>query len=426
MSIDHRRIGQELGLFALDEQLGAGLPMWLPRGAAIRRELESFVLELERRAGYQHVYTPPLAKRALYEQSGHWDHFRDDMFPPMRAGRAADEGANAESESESESDSESLVLRPMNCPHHMRVFAQGERSYRELPLRIAELGAMFRDERSGVISGLSRVRYMTLNDGHVFCREDQVAAEVAAIISLIQYAYELLGVEPHRWRLSMRGDGGKYVANDAMWARSEDILRGALDEAGIAFEEGAGEAAFYGPKIDVQVIDAAGREETLSTVQVDFHLPDRFGLGYVGEDGGNHRVIVVHRSLVSTMERMVAYLLERYEGALPCWLSPVQVVVLPVTDAPAVRAAADRVLGACLASDLRAEMRDARDTLGARIRRSAAEKVPYVAVVGEREAVDGSVSVRERDSQPDRRTDERLPALAFVARVHDAVRSRRR
>jgi len=404
MPVDHRNIGKDLDLFALDDQLGPGLPLWLPAGAAVRHELERFVIELERGAGYRHVYTPPLAKRSLYERSGHWAHFRDDMFPPMSL------------------DEDALVLRPMNCPHHMRVFASGERSYRDLPLRIAELGAMFRYERSGVVSGLSRVRAMTLNDGHVFCREDQLDAEVVAALQLVRRAHDVLGVEPARWRLSLRGEGDKFVGDDAMWAHSAAVLRAALDALGISYDEEHGEAAFYGPKLDVQVHDANGREETLSTVQMDFVLPARLGLSYVGADGARHAPAAIHRSLVSTMERMVAYLLERYEGALPVWLAPVHVAVLPVSDAAPLRSAADQLVGACLQAGLRVELLDARESLGSRIRRASLAKVPYVAVVGEREAAHSTVSVRSRAGGSERA----VPALAFVGDVRAEVAARSR
>jgi threonyl-tRNA synthetase len=355
MSVDHRSIGKDLDLFAADDQLGPGLPLWLPAGAVVRHELERFVVDLERKAGYHHVYTPPLAKRSLYERSGHWANFREDMFPAMSLD-GDDAGADA------------LVLRPMNCPHHMRVYEHGgDRSHRYLPLRLAELGAMFRDERSGVVSGMSRVRCMTLNDGHVFCRADQVEAELVSVLQLVRHAHAVLGVEPHRWRLSLRGDGPKFVDDDGLWERSASALRVALDAVGVIADEEAGEAAFYGPKIDVQVLDANGHEETLSTVQVDFHLPARLGLSYVGADGDRHVPVVVHRSLISTMERLVAHLLERYEGALPVWLAPVQVAVLPVSDAAPIRWAAERLVGACVQAGVRASLFDGRDTLSARI-----------------------------------------------------------
>ena len=251
---DHRRIGRELGIFANDELCGSGLPLWLPAGAAVRAEIERFVVELERKNGYQHVYTPELAKRELYVRSGHWEHFHDDMYPPMRTG------------------TEQVVLRPMNCPHHILVFAAQRRSVRDLPIRIAELGTMFRYERSGVVGGLSRVRQMTLNDGHVFCLPEHLEAEIGNILAMVEIAYEALGIPAPHYRLSLRGPGPKYVADDGLWQRSEAVLRAALRNLGADYEEAPDEAAFYGPKIDLQVSDPQGREETLSTVQVDFHL----------------------------------------------------------------------------------------------------------------------------------------------------------
>ena len=379
MSIDHRRLGRELGLFASDQLLGAGLPLWLPAGSAIRSEIERFVLELERRAGYQHVHTPPLAKRELYEKSGHWEHFADDMFPPIDMG------------------DDDLVLRPMNCPHHIRVFAAGQYSHRDLPVRIAELGAMFRRERSGVLGGLSRVRGMTLNDGHVFCRGDQVGDELLAVIDLIGRALEVLGVEVDHYRLSLRGDGGKYVDNEEAWAFAEAALREALDARGVPFVAVEGEAAFYGPKLDVQVVDAGGREQTLATMQVDVVLPQRLDISYVDGDGRRVAPVVIHRSLVSTMERMVAYLIERYEGALPLWLSPTQVAVLPVSEP--VESVARAVHAELVEADIRASLFDARHTLSSRIRNASRHRVPYIAVIGGQEAEAGTVAVRARDGE---------------------------
>ena len=403
MSLDHRQLGRELGYFASDEILGAGLPMGLPAGAAVRGAIERFVVDLERRAGYSHVYTPPLAKRELYERSGHWENFGDDMFPPIDMG------------------SDELVLRPMNCPHHMRLYGVRERSYRDLPLRIAELGAMFRRERSGVLGGLSRVRGMTLNDGHVFCAPEHVASELASILELMRRCHDALGVEVHRVRLSMRGEGGKFADDDDAWRDAERALRAALEHAGIEYEPMAGEAAFYGPKIDVQVLDAGGREETLSTVQVDGILPRRLGLSYVGPDGKDHPPIAIHRSLVSTMERMVAYLLERHAGALPVWLAPVQVSVVPVSDDATVDGAARQLVSDALDADLRVELLDARQTVAARVRAAAQAKVPYVAIIGQREAADGSVSVRVRGTD----ANVELHSGHFVRNVVDEVRSLR-
>jgi threonyl-tRNA synthetase len=377
---DHRKLGRELGVFTTDERIGAGLPLWLPNGCIIRHCLESYILDLERQHGYTHVVTPQLGKQQLYEISGHWDHFRDDMFPPMQVG------------------GDKLVLRPMNCPHHMIVFAAGTRSYRDLPLRIAELGTMYRQERSGVLGGLNRVRAMTLNDAHIFCSEDQIAAEVANVLDLMHTAYGALGISEYSLRLSLRSEeAAKYVTDDVLWDRAESTLRRLVQSLDVNFAEAPGEAAFYGPKLDVQVRDYLGREFTLSTVQIDFHLPHRFELGY--DDGtGRRRVpVAIHRSIVSTMERMVAHLLEIHQGALPPWLSPTQVAVVPVHeehDAYAVEVAA--ILGD---AGLRCEARSGAHTLGARIRQARLDRIPYVAVVGARERAERTLSLGTRDGR---------------------------
>ncbi|WP_327030468.1 threonine--tRNA ligase [Micromonospora sp. NBC_01740] len=372
--IDHRRLGRELELFASDPLAGAGLPLWLPAGAAARHAVEEYVRELERRAGYRHVSTPPLGRRELFELSGHLGYFADDMFPPMRL-----------------SADDEFVLRPALCPHHALVFRARGRSYRELPLRIAELGGMYRAERSGVLGGLSRVRAISLNDAHNFCALEQVGEEVAEILRLIREAHAALGVRAAGFRLSLRGPGEKYVGDDAQWARAEELLRAALD--GVEFTEAPGEAAFYGPKIDIQVRDAAGREFTLSTVQLDFDKPERFDLSYTDASGARRRPVMVHRSLVGSMERLFAYLIEVHEGAFPAWYAPVQLVVLPVGDDQA--GAAARLARDALAAGLRVEV-DGAGSLGSRIRDAARARVPYAAVVGPREAAEGAVSLRLR------------------------------
>ncbi|MFY1598125.1 threonine--tRNA ligase [Micromonospora sp. WMMD737] len=372
--IDHRRLGRELELFGSDPLAGAGLPLWLPAGAAARHAVEEYVRELERRAGYRHVSTPPLGRRELFELSGHLGYFADDMFPPMRL-----------------SADDEFVLRPALCPHHALVFRARGRSYRELPLRIAELGGMYRAERSGVLGGLARVRAISLNDAHNFCALEQVGEEVVEILRLIREAHAALGVRPAGFRLSLRGPGEKYVGDDAEWARAEELLRAALD--GVEFTEAPGEAAFYGPKIDIQVRDAAGRESTLSTVQLDFDKPERFDLSYTDASGARRRPVMVHRSLVGSMERLFAYLIEVHEGAFPAWYAPVQLVVLPVGDDQA--GAAARLARDALAAGLRVEV-DGAGSLGSRIRDAARVRVPYAAVVGPREAADGAVSLRLR------------------------------
>ncbi|MGI5145627.1 threonine--tRNA ligase [Plantactinospora sp. CA-294935] len=374
---DHRRLGRELELFHADPLSGAGLPVWLPAGAAARHSVEEYVRELERRAGYQHVYSPPLGKRELFELSGHLGYFAGDMFPVLRL-----------------SDDDEFVLRPALCPHHALVYRARGRSYRELPLRIAELGGMYRPERSGVLGGLSRVRAISLNDAHNFCPPEQVGAEVAEVLELIRVAHAALGVRPAGFRLSLRGPGEKYVGDDEEWRHAEDLLRAAL--SGLPYVEAPGEAAFYGPKIDIQVRDAAGRESTLSTIQLDFDKPARFDLGYADARGRRARPVMVHRSLVGSMERLFGYLIEVHAGAFPAWYAPVQVRVLPV--GPEQVAAAEAFRRDCVLAGLRAEL-VVDGSLGARIRDAAQRRVPYAAVLGAREVAAGQVALRLRDGR---------------------------
>jgi threonyl-tRNA synthetase len=375
---DHRRIGKELGLFTVSDQVGSGLPLWLPKGATIRRVLEDYILEKERRAGYQHVYTPDLAKVDLYVRSGHWAHYHEDMFPPM------------------DLETEQLVLRPMNCPHHILVYESKKHSYRDLPVRIAELGTMYRYERSGVLSGLSRVRCMTLNDAHIFCTPEQIKEEFAGVLRLVEEAYRDLGITQYSYRLSLRDkiNTGKYVANDEMWDLAEDMLREAMNSLGLPYTEAPGEAAFYGPKLDIQLADVMGHQETYSTIQIDFHLPNQFELGYVGADGQEHRPVMIHRGVISTMERMVSYLIELYAGAFPAWLAPVQAVVLPITERQ--NEYAGQVHQKLLDAGARAELDDRNEKLQAKIRDAQLQKIPYMLIVGGKEAEAGTVSVRHR------------------------------
>jgi threonyl-tRNA synthetase len=399
MSIDHRRLGRELDLFDSDPLIGAGLPFWLPAGAAARHQVESYLRELERRAGYQHVYSPALGKRQMYELSGHWQNYADDMFPPIRMG------------------DDELVLRPSNCPHHALIFKARQRSYRDLPLRIAELGPMYRAERSGVVGGLARVRGMQLNDAHNFCPPDQVGEEVAAVLRLMREAHAALGLEPSAYRLSLRGDGGKYGGDDASWALADRLLREALDSAGLSYQEARGEAAFYGPKIDVQIVDPAGRESSLATVQVDFHQPARFDLSYADANGGRSRPVMVHRSLAGSMERLFGHLIEVHNGAFPVWYAPVQVDVLPVAEAQG--AAANAFVRAAIDAGLRAEARH-DGSIGARIRGAAERKVPYAAIIGPREEPDGAVALRLRDG----RQLPPMPAAAAIALIGGVAAAR--
>jgi threonyl-tRNA synthetase len=375
---DHRKLGRELELFDTDPLIGAGLPYWLPAGAAIRHALEEYIREVERRAGYQHVYSPVLGKRELYEISGHWSHYREGMYPPMDIG------------------GEQAVLRPSLCPHHALIYRSRARSYRDLPLRMAELGGMYRSELSGVLGGLTRVRAIQLNDAHIFCTPDQVAAEAAAALGLIQQAYQALGIEPARYRLSLPSRDRKYVGGRGLWDRAASVLEQVLAGAGVAYEAEAGEAAFYGPKIDVQIADSSEREASLSTVQVDFYLPERFGLEYTGADGARHRPVIVHRSIIGSAERAVAHLIDVHGGAFPAWLAPVQLAVLPVGDAQLPQA--DALAGQAVADGLRAVVaRPESGSLGARIH--ASRLVPYQAVIGAREAAAGQAALRLRDGQ---------------------------
>ena len=377
---DHRKLGRELGIFDTHRLIGAGLPYWLPAGAAIRHALEDYVRELERRAGFQHVYSPVLGKRELYEISGHWEHYRDGMYPPMSLG--------------SDQSGEQVVLRPSLCPHHAVIYSAKARSYRDLPLRLAELGGQYRSELSGVLGGLTRVRAMQLNDAHIFCTPDQVAAEAAAALAMIRQAHRALGIEASRYRLSLASPAAKYAGSREIWDRATAILRDVLASAGVPYEAEEGEAAFYGPKIDVQVADSAEREASIGTVQVDFYQPERFGLEYVGADGARHRPVMVHRSVIGSIERQVAHLIDIHGGAFPPWLAPVQLLALPVSGDQLSQAEA--VARQATAHGLRAEVAD-DGSLAARIRQH--RLVPYLAVIGATEARAGEVSLRLRDGR---------------------------
>jgi threonyl-tRNA synthetase len=392
---DHRRLGRELELFTIIPEIGAGLAIWLPKGATVRRLLEEYILERERRAGYMHVYTPHVAKSDLYKTSGHWAHYREGMFPPM------------------DLEHDQMVLRPMLCPHHMMIYKQKPHSYRELPIRIGEMGTQYRFEYSGELAGLARVRAMTLNDAHIVCRPDQIRDEVVGAIRLIQEAYKKLDLRDYWYRLSLRDPDNKekYHPNDAMWETAEQQLRETLDAMGLEYQEMRGEAAFYGPKVDVQVPNVMGKDETVSTVQLDFLLPERFELEYIGEDGHAHRPVVIHRGVLSTMERMVAFLIERYAGAFPLWLAPVQMRVLPIADRHLdyCRSVAERLRNA----GFRAEVDERNEKVGYKIREAQLQKIPYMLVAGDKEIEAEAVSVRSReagDLGP-------MPVAAFVEKA---------
>jgi threonyl-tRNA synthetase len=374
---DHRKLGKELDLFTTSQKVGQGLPLWLPKGATIRRIIERYIVDKEISLGYSHVYTPVLGSVELYKTSGHWEHYQDDMFPAMAM------------------DNEDLVLRPMNCPHHMMVYKSDIHSYRELPIRIAELGQMHRYEMSGALTGLQRVRGMTLNDAHIFVRPDQIKDEFIRVVRLVEAVYKDFGLENYSFRLSYRDpeDKEKYFDDDAMWEKAQSMLKEAMDDLGLDYFEAEGEAAFYGPKLDVQVRTALGKDETLSTVQLDFLLPERFELTYVGEDGKQHRPVVIHRGVVSTMERFVAFLIEEYKGAFPTWLAPVQVQVIPVS--PSVHLDyALKVKEQLQAEGIRVELDSRDEKIGYKIREAQMQKIPYMLVVGDNEIQENAVNVR--------------------------------
>ena len=376
---DHRVIGNQLDLFFVDPKVGAGLPYWLPKGATIRRTIERYIIDREVADGYQHVYTPVLMNLDAYKTSGHWEHYRDDMFPPMDMG-----------------DGEFLELRPMNCPSHIQVYKHHIRSYRDLPLRIAELGMMHRYEKSGALSGLQRVREMTLNDGHTFVTLDQIRSEFAKILKLIMSVYEDFDITDYSFRLSLRDPKNvkKYYANDEMWEKSQSMLKSAMDDLNLDYYEAEGEAAFYGPKLDIQTKTALGNDETMSTIQLDFMLPERFGLSYVGQDGKEHQPVMIHRGVVGTMERFMAYLTEIYKGAFPTWLAPEQVHIIPVNE-EAHGEYADNLAKKMKAANIRVNVDHRNEKMGYKIREAQTQKVPYTLVVGDDEKNNNGVSVRK-------------------------------
>ncbi|MDO4912432.1 MAG: threonine--tRNA ligase [Lactobacillus sp.] len=380
---DHRTIGRDLDLFFVDPTVGAGLPYWMPNGATIRRTIERYIVDREVADGYEHVYTPVLMNLDAYKTSGHWAHYRDDMFPPMDMG-----------------DGEMLELRPMNCPSHIQIFKHHIRSYRELPIRIAELGMMHRYEKSGALSGLQRVREMTLNDGHTFVALDQVQEEFAKILKLIMSVYKDFDITDYYFRLSYRDPKNteKYFANDEMWERSQKMLKGAMDDLGLDYVEAEGEAAFYGPKLDIQTKTALGNDETMSTIQLDFMLPERFDLHYVGQDGEEHRPVMIHRGIVGTMERFIAYLTEIYKGAFPTWLAPQQVRIIPV-NLDAHGDYAKKVKEELVKRGFRADVDFRNEKMGYKIREAQTQKVPYTLVLGDDEANKDAVNVRKYGSE---------------------------
>lgn len=403
---DHKKLGKELDLFAFSDAVGKGLPLFTPKGSVIRRELERFIVDEEMKRGYLHVYTPDIAKLDLYKKSGHYPHYKDSMYAPI------------------EIDDEQFMLRPMTCPHHFELYLRKPVSYRELPMRIAELAKLYRYEQSGELMGLQRVRTFCLADAHIICAsEEQAVDEIGKALDLIEYVASVFGLVldvDYRYRLSLgdRTNTEKYYKNDEAWEKGENLLRGLMRGRGSSFEEARDEAAFYGPKIDVQMKNVNGKEDTAFTVQYDFCMPDRFDLAYVGEDGGKRRAFVVHRSSIGAIERIMAFLIEKYAGAFPLWLSPVQARVLPVSEKH--NAYAQEVLTALKAANIRAEIDDANETLGKKIRAGKMEKIPYLLVVGDTEVESKTVSIESRNQGK----LGAAPLADFIVRATEEIKRR--
>ncbi len=404
---DHKKLGRELDLFTFSDSVGKGLPLFTPKGSVIRRELERFIVDEEIKRGYQHVYTPDIAKLDLYKKSGHYPHYKDSMYAPI------------------EIDDEQFMLRPMTCPHHFELYLRKPVSYRELPMRIAELAGLYRYEQSGELMGLQRVRTFCLADAHIICKDDEQAiAEVAGALDLIEYVAGVFGLtygKDYHYRLSMgdRSNTEKYVKNDAAWEKSEDLLRTLLQNRGKEFVEAKDEAAFYGPKIDIQMKNVNGKEDTAFTVQYDFHFPTQFDLTYIGEDGAKHRAVVVHRSSIGAIERIMAFLIEKYGGAFPTWLSPLQVRILPVSEKHV--AYGQEVLQTLKAARVRADIDDSNESLGKKIREGKGEKIPYLLVVGDKEIEAQTVSIESRDQGK----QDAAPVSEFTARLLKEIGERK-
>ena len=415
---DHKKLGAQLDLFVIDPEVGKGLPLWLPHGTVIRDELEKLAKEEEFQAGYLRVATPHVTRQELYLHSGHLPYYRNVMYPPMRLEERSEEGGG-------QVTSEVYYLKPMNCPHHHRIFAARMRSYRELPLRLAEYGDVYRFEEHGALSGLLRVRGMSMNDAHIYCAEEQIQDEFLAVMRLHEKYFQLLGIEGFYLRLSLWNPDDpkgkeKYVDNPEAWRRTEQLVRRAMQESGLPFVEATGEAAFYGPKIDVQLSTVTGREETVSTNQLDFAQPaaDRMNLTYIGADGKPHHPYVIHRAPLSTHERMVAFLIEHFGGAFPTWLAPVQVRLLPISEKHVAYA---RKLEAELRKHfVRAEVDDADETIRKKVREAVTRKIPNLLILGEREQADGAVTVRRYGEE----RQEQMPFGAFLDVILREIRDR--
>lgn len=402
---DHKKIGPELGLFYIDQVVGKGLPMFLPKGATVKRELENFILEEEIKRGYQHVHTPDLARLDLYKKSGHYPHYQDSMYAPIVI------------------DDEEFMLRPMTCPHHFQMFLHKPRSYKGLPMRIAELAQLYRYEQSGELMGLQRVRTFCLADAHIICAsEEQAVEEAQAALDLIEHVAGVLGLQlgsDYRYRLSLgdRGNTDKYYDAPEAWEKGEALLREAMKARGCEFEEAKDEAAFYGPKIDIQMKNVNGKEDTAFTVQYDFCMPDQFDLTYIGEDGAEHRAFVIHRSSIGAIERVMAFLIEKYAGAFPLWLAPEQITVLPVSEKHIEYARA--VHNQLSAASLRSVLDDANESLGKKIRSVKQSKLPYFIVVGDKEAESEILPLENRDG-----VKAELSVEDIVSKLQEEIKSR--
>lgn len=405
VSRDHKKIGRELELFTFSDTVGKGLPLWLPKGTTVRRELERFIIDEEIKRGYLHVQTPDIAKLDLYKKSGHYPHYKDSMYAPIVV------------------DDEEFMLRPMTCPHHFEMYLSKPHSYRELPMRIAELAQLYRYEQSGELMGLQRVRTFCLSDAHIICAsEEQAVDEISKALDLIEYVTSVFNLKldiDYRYRLSLgnRANTEKYYKNDSAWEKGEDLLRKLMQKRGSKFEEAKDEAAFYGPKIDIQMKNVNGKEDTAFTVQYDFCMPSRFDLTYVGEDGKNHQCFVVHRSSIGAIERIMAFLIEKYAGAFPTWLSPVQVAIVPVRENHNDKA--QEVFEALKKEGIRVEMKSEDDSLGKRINSAKAQKVPYVIVLGDKEVESGNLTVESR-------TEKTETTLAdFIAKLKEEIKNKK-
>ena len=398
---DHRKLGKDLGIFMFSDLVGKGLPMWLPNGFILRRTLNDYIMNKELALGYKHVMTPSIGNVDLYKTSGHWDHYKDDMFPAM------------------ELDNESYVLRPMNCPHHMMIYKNFMYSYRDLPLRIAEIANDFRYEASGSLCGIERTRAFTQNDSHIFCRPDQIESEVKAVIDLILDVYKDFGFKNYKFRLSLRDKNNteKYFGNDELWEKSENSLREILKNSGAEYYEALGEAAFYGPKIDVQVLSALGHDVTLSTIQLDYQLPERFELEYVDEDNLKKRPVVIHRAILGSLDRFTAFVLEETKGSLPTWLAPVQVKVMNI--AQSSEAYAEQVSKKLKEAGIRTELDIRNEKISYKIRESAKMKIPYQIIVGDKERDENTLSLRLRGNIS--RNDVKIDDL--IAEIHEKIKN---